>query len=234
MVRYLSAFTVLFVLALAAPALATDEAVIGGTPSVKAAPSHGRTVIRFKKAAGHRLFKKIAGRELNVSCDTAPLDPTSHFGSSASEDFVAPKRGSKLTVDVTAGKADWCEVLVVRKHGKVAPIVAVALTSAGETFLDERVRALVVDGLVTSASFDAKSGHYPTTDQIVAESKGFVIGLASPSDPVPTGKYGFYSDGAQHIEAVAMAPSGKRLFEDVSGDTVSTNVLGYIGSLNFG
>jgi hypothetical protein len=31
-----------------------------------------------------------------------------------------------------------------------------------------------------------------------------------------------------------MAPSGKRLFEDVSGDTVSTNVLGYIGSLNFG
>jgi len=54
----------------------------------------------------------------------------------------------------------------------------------------------------------------------------------NPADPVPPGKYAFYSDGAEHVEAVAVTPAGKRLFEDVNGDTVSTNLGKYLSSLN--
>lgn len=43
---------------------------------------------------------------------------------------------------------------------------------------------------------------------------------------MPTGKFGFYSDGAQHIEVVGVSTGGKRLFEDMNGDTITTNVLG--------
>jgi hypothetical protein len=31
-----------------------------------------------------------------------------------------------------------------------------------------------------------------------------------------------------------VAPGGKRPFEEVNGDTLSTNVLGDVGSFNFG
>jgi hypothetical protein len=33
--------------------------------------------------------------------------------------------------------------------------------------------------------------------------------------------------------AVAVTPAGKRLFEDVNGDTMSTNLGNYLSSLNF-
>jgi hypothetical protein len=75
--------------------------------------------------------------------------------------------------------------------------------------------------------------HYPPTAQIVADLKGAVVGLATPDDTVAPGRYGIYSDGAQHIEAVAVTAAGRRLFLDLNGDTVSSNVLGQINSLNF-
>jgi hypothetical protein len=60
-----------------------------------------------------------------------------------------------------------------------------------------------------------------------------VVGLATPDGTVAPGRYGIYSDGAQHIEAVAVTPAGRRLFLDLNGDTVSSNVLAQINSLNF-
>lgn len=230
MVRLLAAFTVLFALLVAGSALASDNEVIAGSPSVKAVHAHGGTVITFKGSRGRQLFRGVAGREIILSCQPAQLDPTSSLVSEDQDDFVAPKRGGKLRAIL---EGDWCELLLARKHHKDKSVVAVAITPVGAVFLDERLRAVLVDGFVTAASIDAKSGHYPTTQEFVADLHAPVIALTNPADPVPPGKYGFYSDGAQHVEAVGVTSAGKRLFEDVNGDVVSTNVFGYLGSLSF-
>jgi hypothetical protein len=219
-----------FVLLAAAPALAANSDVIAGSPSVKALHAHGETVITFRGRHGKQLYKRVAGREINLICDPAQLDPTSPFFSRDKDAFVAPKRSPKLRATL---EGDWCEVLLVRKHHKPKPIVAVAITPAGAVFLDERVHAVVVHGLVEGASIESAAGSYPTTTEFLANHPG-VLALANPGDPVPPGKFGFYSDGAQHVEAVGVSSAGKRLFEDVNGDVVSTNVLGYVESLSFG
>src|SRR5215467_4581324 len=85
-----------FVLVLAAPALAANSDVIAGSPSVKALHAHGETVIAFRGRHGKQLYKQIAGREINLICDPAQLDPTSPFISEDKDDFVAPKRSAKL------------------------------------------------------------------------------------------------------------------------------------------
>jgi hypothetical protein len=234
MVRLVSAFTALFAL-FAAPACASPKDAIGGSPHVKAVSSHGRTVITFRDKSGRRLFRKLAGREVTASCEQVTFsDPLSPFpGSSTGESFQAPKRGGKLRIDISGSDADWCELLLVRKHSDDEPVVAVAITPPGATFLINRWWALAVDGLLEIASPNGNSGRFATTDQIVAKSKGAVIGLANPADPVPPGRYGYYSDGARHAEAVAVTPAGKRLFEEVNGDSLSTNVLPYVNSLQF-
>src|SRR5919198_3382105 len=107
MVRYLSAFMVLFVLALAAPALASNADAISGTPSVTAVLSHGNLVVTFKHKHGRTLFRKIAGREINLSCGMAHSDPTSPFENYATDDFTAPKHGRRLRSKL---RGDFCEV----------------------------------------------------------------------------------------------------------------------------
>ncbi len=179
--KRLSTFVAAFFLFLAAPALASESDVISGNPSVKAVQSHGRTVISFKGTAGRRLFRGLASREIRLICQPAQIAPASPLASADNDDFVAPKHGGKLRAIL---EGDWCEVLLVRKHRGVKPIVAVALTPAGSVFLDERKHAVVVDGLVTGATVEAGSGSYPTAEQFLAQHAG-VIALASPSDPVP-------------------------------------------------
>jgi hypothetical protein len=227
----LSMLVAAFVLFGAAPALATRSEVIAGSPSVKAVHAGGQTVITFRGGSGRRLYSQIVGREVKLSCRPAQLDPTSSPNSPDIDNFVPSRHSRKLRATL---EGDWCEVLLVGKHHRVKPIVAVAITPAGVPFLDARMRAVVVDGLVASASLESEAGRYPATQDLLSHQRPGVIALASPSDPVPAGKYGFYSDGAQHVEAVGVTLTGKRLFEDVNGDVVSSNVLAYVRSLSFG
>jgi hypothetical protein len=56
-----------------------------------------------------------------------------------------------------------------------------------------------------------------------------VVELPSPSDTPPAGSIGYYSDGAQHVAAVVLSATGRRLFLELDVDEViRTNVLGYI------
>jgi hypothetical protein len=54
------------------------------------------------------------------------------------------------------------------------------------------------------------------------------VELPSPSDTPPAGSIGYYSDGAQHVAAVVLSASGRRLFLEGDVDhVVRTNVLEY-------
>jgi hypothetical protein len=229
-VKRLSTFVAAFAVLLAGPALARPSDVVSGNPSVKALKAHGETVISFKGTAGRRLYQPLEGRHVRLTCQSAQLAPIHSYATIDNDDFVAPKHSRKLRATL---EGDWCEVVLVRKHDSVRPIVAVPITPAGAVFLEERGPAVLVDELVKSASVEAGSGSYPTTQLFVARHPG-IVALASPSDPVAPGEYGFYSDGAGHIEAVGTTAAGKRLFEEVNGDTIFGNVFGYVGSLNFG
>jgi hypothetical protein len=225
----LSTLVATFALLLAVPALATETDVIRGNPSVTAVKSGGNTVITFKGRRGRQFYRQIAGREVKLSCHPASLDPASPDLSSDEDVLLASKHAFKLRATL---EGDWCEVLAVRKHND-RPIVSVAITPAGAVFLVERDYAVKVDGLVVGASVEGALGHYPATAEFLSHRSPGILALTSPTDPVPPGRYGFYSDGASHIEAVGVTQAGKRLFEDVNADTVFTNVLGYVESLSF-
>jgi hypothetical protein len=78
--------------------------------------------------------------------------------------------------------------------------------------------------------------HYPTSAELVAHVpliprpvKLSGVALASPSDTPPAGSIDYYSDGAQHVAAVVLSATGRRLFFELDVDQiVRTNVLGYI------
>jgi hypothetical protein len=55
-----------------------------------------------------------------------------------------------------------------------------------------------------------------------------VVALANPADTPPQEAIGYYSDGQQHVAAVAVSASGRRLFVEHEGDVLHTNVAGYI------
>jgi hypothetical protein len=231
MVRRLSTFTIAFALVLAAPALASDVDAIGGTPSVAASHSHGQIVIVFTGARGKRLYGQVAGRRVAIECEqSVSKDPELGAFPGASEiRFKVPKKGHKLHAG-SPSDADWCQVLRFR-HGHLQPVVAVALTNDGKVFLDERLRAVELFGLLNALAPDNPSANYPTTSEAVAKLHGAVIGLANPGDSPPPGQFGVFSDGARHIEMVATSAAGRRLFYDVNGDTVSSNILGHLGSV---
>jgi hypothetical protein len=229
--KWLPLITASCVLALASPALAGDVAVVRGADGVHAVAGHRGGIVIVFSGSGRRFYRQLAGRRVSVDCEPAPGSVLA--GITVGEDtiFTARRRGFKLELPRGLRGVDWCELSALRK-GLMRPIVAVPVTDAGRTFLDERLRAVTVDGIITLAGVDAKDGHYPTTAEVVAKAHGHILALNTPSDPVPAGQYGFYSDGAQHIAAVTTTPSGRRLFEDIQGDTVSSNILPHLNSLN--
>jgi hypothetical protein len=104
----------------------------------------------------------------------------------------------------------------------------IPLTQKGAVFEDEALFAgdlVSIAGLADSLS---SAGHFPTADQVVAKAGGSVVALAAPTDTPPAGKYGVYSDANLHLATVVLSSAGRRLFFEVSGDTVSTNVLAQI------
>ena len=137
----------------------------------------------------------------------------------------------KLSTGFSAGKYDLCFISVVRKNGDEETLVDLPLTQQGAVFEDERLFASDLLGIVGAADSLAKSGQFPPAPDVAAKFNGAVVVLAAPTDTPPAGKYGFYSDAGQHITAVTLSSAGRRLFFDVSGDTVSTNVQAQINSL---
>jgi hypothetical protein len=58
-----------------------------------------------------------------------------------------------------------------------------------------------------------------------------VVALDSPSDTPEGGAVGYYSDGDQHVAAVIVSKSGRRLFIEHEGDVLHTNVAGHLFDL---
>jgi hypothetical protein len=210
----------------------------------------GALVVVFTPSAA-RLWRRVAGRRVSVVCERGPdPDPDGGFVTiEGGTTFRAPKRGRRLrTGDLTRGMDScevWLERRAVRRDGKRLHlgrtlIVAIPLTQRGAVRLDERTRARALGALLgIAAALPGREGEferYATPAELVAylpvlrrPLRLSLVALASPSDTPPAGSIGYYSDGAQHVAAVVLSASGRRLFLEADVDEViRTNVLKYI------
>lgn len=245
----LLAGAILIVLAL--PATASAQLPVGEADGVRIVRVHGAIVVVFGPSAT-RLWRRVAGRRVSVFCEKGPEPDPDNPGFSFSEGggtiLRAPKRGRRLrTGDLTRGM-DVCEVsleprTVKRKGGRQhyprRLIVAIPLTQRGAVRLDERARAHALVTVIELAAVlppQKGSNRYATPAELLAYLSGLkrplelsVVELASPSDTPPAGSIGYYSDGAQHVAAVVLSASGRRLFFEADvDDVIRSNVIGYV------
>ena len=236
---------------LALPATASAQLPVGHADGVRIVREHGAIVVVFGPSAT-RLWRRVAGRRVSVFCekgpDRDPDNPGFSFSEGGGTTFRAPERGRRLrTGDLTRGM-DVCEVSLPprtvrrnggRRHYPERLIVAIPLTQRGAVRLDERARAhALVTVLQIAAVLPRQKGsdRYATPAELVAYLPALgrplelsVVELASPSDTPPAGSLGYYSDGAQHVAAVVLSASGRRLFFEADvDDVIRSNVIGYV------
>jgi hypothetical protein len=119
-------------------------------------------------------------------------------------------------------------------------IASAPLTQQGTVFLDNHYNAFLLMAVLTASEFAAEDRGregFLTPDELMELAKTepwapALAALASPSDTPPPDTVGYYSDGAKHAAVVTVSAAGKRLFFEVNGDAVRTNVLRYLGGLD--
>lgn len=198
-------------------------------------------VVSFRRAAARR-FAVVAGRRVRVRCVNLPPPRLGiRVTEARSETLRAPRRRRPFrAVSVSGRGVDFCEVFRAsfdRKRRGVTQrvparlVASVPLTSRGAVYLDERELAgelsAVVTGVGTLAD-ERRQSTFPTSQEIQARSRGQIVALADPGGTPPKGKLGYYSDGALHVAVVAVSAVGRRLFIELDGDRLATNVAEYL------
>jgi hypothetical protein len=113
-------------------------------------------------------------------------------------------------------------------------IVSVPLTQRGAVFLDEEATARTIATVLELGGIMAqdrnRTGYVSPAELLEAlrPRRRQVVALAAPPDTPPPGAVGYYSDGAQHAAAVALSTQGRRLFHEVTGDVLHTNIARHI------
>jgi hypothetical protein len=241
-----TALAVLVLLALAAPSAATAQGLarLQPTADVRIVRERGAIVVVFAKRA-ERLWRRVAGRRVDVHC-TRLFEDGAFSGNNP---VRAPKRGRRIRTGDGSRGWDYCrlwlEPRTVRRDGRRRPvqrrlIASMPLTQQGTEFLDNQYHAFLLMGLLTGSELTAEDrgrDGYLSPDELMQLANPMpgepaLVLLPSPSDTPPAGAIGYYSDGAQHAAVVIVSAAGKRLFFEVNGDAVHTNVLRYLGSID--
>jgi hypothetical protein len=214
------------------------------TDGVRLVRERGALVVVFAKRA-ERVWKRVAGKRVDVHCTQLFEDGTG----SGNNVVRAPKRGRRIRTGDGSRGWDYCrlwlEARTVRRDGmrrriQRRLITSLPLTQEGTVFLDNQYNAFLLMGLLTASELTAEDrgrDGYLTPDELMqlANPKPgelTLVVLPSPSDTPPAGAIGYYSDGAQHAAVVILSAAGKRLFFEVIGDAVHTNVLRYLGEID--
>ncbi len=176
-------------------------------------------------AQGHKRFAQLmhGGYALDVTCTTLgkSVQGFSQRGSSGGAEGSVGPHGRPTYHALLDPHADFCDIgrvrLTITRRSISSEQVAgptldsLALTQKGAAFLDEDRVTATTFGVLEVAIGEAQhlaDGHFPPADQFAAElrtSPWHVVALASPLASPPSGAIGFYSDGANHAEAVGIS-----------------------------
>jgi hypothetical protein len=233
----------LAVLVLAAPAAArTPRLRTGSTRYVRLVHlrigGHMKLTIALTAQGRKRLGRAVRRRVLDATCTTLGRSVQGFTKSHQSSEFVSSiGRPGRVPYHTLLDRhADFCDVglarLIITRHSASttsepgSPIDSVALTQKGAAYLDEdRVTQRMVSVLDAAAQYAHRdrAGEFPPAAKIVAAFARKVVALGSADDSPPTGVVGFFSDGGQHAEVVAISALRRRLFIDSNGGVLSTN-----------
>lgn len=224
--------------ALATPATATaqESTLPLKVRGVTAVNGSGGTVrIVFTDAAA-RLYRRIAGGTLIVSCQrvdrSGPLLLREERASELETTITAPRRRRPIRVRKRGASAGFDVCMLVGGHLRgrrrdqrfvSALSLKLPLNQTGAGFLHEK---RLGDRMVAALDIVAANGRderYPEF-AVVAGVIPHLVQLAAPDATPAPNTIGLYTDAAQHVTVVAVSLLGTRLFIDVNGDTLSSNV----------
>lgn len=184
---------------------------------------HGIRIAFSRVRTARAALAKMAGRRVRVTCTefgTASLSGGNNV--QATTYLTLPTRATTLFLNSLTRPYEVCSFAVAHQ-GRV---LVIALNASGREFLANVATTHTLQRVLATSRLlaTANGGDAPTVSELQARMR-YVVGLRQPSDTPRAGRVGFFSDGRDHIAAVKVSRAGRRLFYDLRGDVVSTNVL---------
>jgi hypothetical protein len=210
--------------------------------------SSGQLTARLTARGRRLLGRRLRGNVLDGSCTTlGSAVQGSTFSSSSSTDSAGlDRRGHAHFQFVLDPHADFCDFslskLTVRRKGVSVtpllgpPIDAIALTAKGARYLDAdrvTVHMFVVIQAALALAHTEPAGHFPPASTITRafanhRLSSYVVALSDPNASPAGTAIGFFSDAANHAEAVGITADHQRLFIDSANGVLSSNCAEHI------
>ncbi|HEY4097905.1 MAG TPA: hypothetical protein VGM33_20455 [Baekduia sp.] len=205
-------------------ASAARAPVLGAADGVQAVKDGKDVVIHFTGSAAGALQGVSDGDEASVTCTDYPapglgLGDVSGGGSFNANAKVAGHGTELRAVDVSG---DVCEVRRPETDGDAPPLARVALTPAGNVWLDAFAHATqLLDAVVVGRPTTV---YRPAAD-VVADGAGQIVALAGPDAVPPPNQVGYWTDGGRRATYTTLTGSGRTLvLEDLGGGMTRTNL----------
>jgi hypothetical protein len=206
----------------AKPARELPPADVAGV-SVKRLPKGVVRVTFSKRKASIAAYKRMAGRDVKVTCtEFGRPSPGDKKNTHATTSIKMPRQRATVVLNRLTRPYSVCSFFVPGS----GRIMVVALSRLGRAFLADAATTQTIEQVVQTARQLAAAnadGHVPTAAEL-AQRVRLVVELKRPSDTPATDRIGFFSDGRSHISAVKVSSAGRRLFYELDGNVVRTNV----------
>jgi hypothetical protein len=178
-------------------------------------------------------FRALAGRKVTVSCNpteaAAGEDRGLGFIDGVQRAVVRmPRHGGLLRVRLrTASAVDVCQI---EDDGRSVATLTPTL-AARRTLQDLKAVTRIFSASEVLSSLHAKI--YPSASSLASRDRRLLVVLPRPGAPVPAGRVGIWTDGAQHALLATTSSTGRRLiFADEGNGVVRSNVL-WLASVAF-
>jgi hypothetical protein len=190
------------------------------TPGVTATRSSGgRVTIRFAdNPTGQKAYRRFAGRRVTIRCQHVGSDLL--YGSGATDVVTTRARFGRTLSTITLrirGTTNLCSL------GSPFGGVVVATDTAGRRFLADLGGFALLD---VAAQVERKGA-----TATLRSLKSLGVRLSNSAATPHAGRVGIFGDRGGTAGAVLRSASGRRLFAELSGDTLRSNILGTLDQL---
>jgi len=202
------------------PAARGDGDALGSDDGVRARLVGRRLTVSFTGRSA-KAFRAIAGRNVSLRCSSATPDLSGDdpFADATLTQARVPRRGGAVSFRLPAGGHP--DVCTLSDDGR--DVAAVTPTADGRAVVEDLRAFLPAFDVAELAPKGATA--YPTAAAIAAKHPKTLVALARPGAPVPRGRIGVWSDGAQQALLAAESPTGHRLvMADEGNGVVRSNI----------
>lgn len=213
--------TLLLLAAAPAAAAATGPPVLGPADGVQATRAGKALTITFGGDSAKRAG--VAGKTISAFCDPHPGPSALAFAddtanASTGDGKVGADGVAHLTLSADVA-VDVCELMSFDADRANPTVARVSLTPAGETWVDEAVRATALHVLIARAR--SAAGAYRPAAALGAG----IVALDGPDATPAAGQTGYWTDGTRASVATLSATGRPLVIQDQGRGVLRTNVL---------